>query len=369
MPTNLYLRGTTYWGRLKIAGREYRASLRTPDAREAARRLRAWRLKLERASLGSPDTPTFKAAVVRWATEVLPNAVKPAVATRYLSSIAQLEAVFGSLRVDQITAQTIGEYVSSRANLVTNATIRRDLTALSRMLAACTAWGWVPANPVATYDRGIIRERRDPIDPPQETAVAAVLLSVPPGIAAVLRLLHATGMRENEAVTLTGEDVLWDRQQIALRKTKTNRPRTIDWRTPAGDAGAVLRSLSRTGPLFTNERGDQYRNFSSNFSQAVRLLMIREADQGREFRRFRIHDLRHGFAIRSLRMGWDIYSLSKHLGHTSIKTTEIYLEYLSGREQMAAKHGGAQSGAQSLENDTKKRAVRVRREWKQIVDK
>src|SRR6185437_546348 len=367
MPINLYLRGTIYWGSLKIAGREYRSSLRTPDAREAARRLRAWRLKLERASLGSPDTPTFKAAVVRWATEVLPNAVKPAVATRYLSSIAQLEAVFGSLRVDQITAQTIGEYVSSRANLVTNATIRRDLTALSRMMAACTAWGWIPANPVTTYDRGMIRERREPIEPPQDAAVAAVLLSVPPGIAAVLRLLHATGMRENEAVTLTGEDILWERRQIALRKTKTNRPRTIDWRTPAGDAGPVLAGLPRSGPLFTNERGEPYRNFSSNFSQAVRLLIVREADAARQFRRFRVHDLRHGFAIRSLRMGWDIYSLSKHLGHTSIKTTEIYLAHLTGREQVQAKHGVAQTGAQTTQNDTPKRPERVRREWKQLV--
>ena len=52
-------------------------------------------------------------------------------------------------------------------------------------------------------------------------------------------------------------------------------------------------------------------------------------------------------AIRWLRQGGDIYHLSLHLGHSSLKTTEGYLGYLSAREQAIARHrGGAQTGAQ-----------------------
>jgi hypothetical protein len=39
------------------------------------------------------------------------------------------------------------------------------------------------------------------------------------------------------------------------------------------------------------------------------------------------------FAIRALRCGMDIYSLSRHLAHTSVKTTEIYLAHPTGDEQ------------------------------------
>jgi integrase/recombinase XerD len=42
--------------------------------------------------------------------------------------------------------------------------------------------------------------------------------------------------------------------------------------------------------------------------------------------------LRHWFAVEALRDGMGIYKLSKHLGHTSVKTTEIYLNFLTPDE-------------------------------------
>ena len=43
--------------------------------------------------------------------------------------------------------------------------------------------------------------------------------------------------------------------------------------------------------------------------------------------RFRCHDLRHKFAIDYLKNGGDIYKLKQILGHSSVKTTEMYLAY------------------------------------------
>ena len=344
-PRNLYLRGEVWWGRVKVAGVQHRRSLRTDDPREAARRLKAWRLQLERAALGDEDAQTFKEAVVRWAQEVLPGAVKPSVAKRYLSSIAQLDATFGALRMDQISATTVAAYVSSRSGQATNATIRRDLTALSRLLAACVAWGWRQDNPARTYDRSIVRERRDPIRPPDPAAWAAVLAAAPPAMAAVLRLLDQTGMREAEAVNLDAADLDRARRQIRLLRTKTSRPRTIAWTTPGGDATAVLDAAPKAGPLFLAETGKVYRNFSANVGQVMRRVMERERRAGREFRRFRVHDLRHGFAIRWLKAGGDIYALSRHLGHTSVKTTEIYLGYLTEEERTGVAQTGSQDAA------------------------
>jgi integrase len=88
-----------------------------------------------------------------------------------------------------------------------------------------------------------------------------------------------------------------------------------------------------------------------------------EQVEGSDFARFRIHDLRHAFAVRWLEAGGNIYRLQKHLGHSSIKTTEGYLDHLPedihdvvrglvGRSQVAQNDGTAdwdeRKGAQRI---------------------
>jgi integrase/recombinase XerD len=231
---------------------------------------------------------------------------------------------------------------SSRSGVATNATIRRNLTALSRLLSNCVAWGWLQSNPARLFDRSIIRERRDPISPPSDDDVEKLIAASPPGVASILRLLEQTGMREMEAVTLTASDVDRSGKQIRLIRTKTNRPRTLDWRTPGGEASIVL---DVSGPPFLNAYGRPYRNFASNVNQITRRLMVDDP----AFKPFRVHDLRHRFAIRWLRKGGDIYHLSLHLGHTSIRTTENYLGHLTAREQAVAQGRNAYREAAGAE--------------------
>lgn len=338
-PTNLYQRDGVWWGYFRHAGRRYRRSLRTTNAAEAAKRLKVWREGIEGAAFGVEPSATYKQAVIRWQREVLPKAVKPTVAERYMVSIRQVTPFFLDLRVDQITKRAIAGMISARTRAgASNATIRRDLTALSRLLASCIAWGWLDENHARYFDRSIIREQRAKITPPDRADYAKVLAAAPPGMAAVLQLLDQAGMRENEAVTLAREDVDWEKRQIRLLRTKTNRPRTLSWRTPGGDAGQVLADVTTKGVLFRTTAGEAYKNFSSNFGQVIRAVVEEEKSAGRPFRRFRVHDLRHGFAIRWLKAGGDIYRLSRHLGHTSVKTTEIYLGYLTDDEQEAVRN-------------------------------
>ncbi len=75
-----------------------------------------------------------------------------------------------------------------------------------------------------------------------------------------------------------------------------------------------------------------YAGFAVDFGNLMRRTMQIEANAGRPFRLFRVHDLRHCFAIRWLKSGGDIYRLSRHLGNASLKTTELYLRYLTDEE-------------------------------------
>lgn len=345
-PRNLYKRGETWHGRFKVAGDEYRGTLRTGNEAEAKLRLKDWKQRIQRRATGTPDSPSWKEAVIKWAAEILPSAVKPSVSERYLVSIRQLEHTFGALRIADIAGGHIAEYVSLRAGDASNATIRRDLTALSRLLSACVSWGWRSDNPARLYDRSIIRERREPIKPPAPEMVTRFIERCPPGMASIIKLLDQTGMRENEAVTLTSSDVDFKVKQINLMKTKTNRPRTLDWETPGGNAGVALVGLPDAGPLFLAGSGQPYRNFAAN---AVRIMRDLKAGD-KSFVPFRIHDLRHGFAIRWLRSGGDIYRLSLHLGHSSLKTTEGYLGHISARQAAVA-----QTGAHDARHKRKKK--------------
>jgi site-specific recombinase XerD len=53
--------------------------------------------------------------------------------------------------------------------------------------------------------------------------------------------------------------------------------------------------------------------------------------------RFSPHTLRHSFAVGYLRKGGNLFYLSKILGHSSVKTTERYLQSL-GIEDLQAVH-------------------------------
>jgi integrase/recombinase XerD len=62
--------------------------------------------------------------------------------------------------------------------------------------------------------------------------------------------------------------------------------------------------------VFWHDEGNRYLNVSARFGQIVRSAQ----QSGTQFRPFRCHDLRHGFAVRALRNGWDIYALQSISG-------------------------------------------------------
>jgi integrase/recombinase XerD len=104
--------------------------------------------------------------------------------------------------------------------------------------------------------------------------------------------------------------------------------------------------------LFWHHDGSPYRNASSRFAAMVRAEAALTGEAGRSppqpspsrgegasFRPFRFHDLRHRHAVDWLKAGGSIYDLQKRLGHSSIKVTEYYLDYLTGDEVRTAKAG------------------------------
>jgi integrase/recombinase XerD len=214
----------------------------------------------------------------------------------------------------------------------TNATRRRDLTAVSQVLRAAAQWDWIDHNPALAFDRSVIRERRDPVRLPTDDEIAALLTACPNAtLRTLVRTLLGTGIRLEEAASLERRQIDFARNAITLERTKTGNARTVP--ISAQVVGTLKALPVRLGCpyVFWHGEGERYRNLSS------RLAAIGKR-AGVEFRR---HDLRHRFAVDYLRSGGSIYDLQQILGHASIKTTEIYLAFLTPSEQRAAKRLGA----------------------------
>jgi integrase len=324
MPANLYKRGRTWWGRIKHEGRDHRRSLRTSDRTEAKKRLDVWLKEFGHARFHGEARHTFKDMARKWALEYLPGNVKPGTAKRYKVSSRKMTPFFRDLYLDEITRKRIAGMVSERIKLGTsNATIRRDLTALSTMFHAALGWDWLEENPVKAYDRSIIKERRDPIRPPTDEALAEFVGKLEKrGLVNFARLamfLRQSGMREEEAASLEWPQIDMKRREATLLETKTSRPRVV----PLSDAAwGTLEGTARhpdSKVVFWHHNGERYLNFSSRFLGLRKLLGFGS----------RAHDLRHKFAIEYLRANrLEIYQLQKIMGHASIKTTEIYLDYI-----------------------------------------
>jgi integrase/recombinase XerD len=84
-----------------------------------------------------------------WSEHIARN-VAPKTAARYAVSLAQLEADLDGLYLDEIDGALVGEIVDRRlAAKVTNATIRRDLVALSSVLNSLKSANGGPTIPPA----------------------------------------------------------------------------------------------------------------------------------------------------------------------------------------------------------------------------
>jgi len=313
-----------YYARIQINGRDIRRSLRTTDRRVARQRLKEIVQEAEniRAGVKPAEVHTWEDAVTRWATLQFAE-LRAGTQTRYKTSLRQLHPHFAKRDIASITPTDVHDYVLARKKRKTSgATIRRDLMVMGRVMRVARRAGWISSNPVPD-EMEEIKERREPIRPVSLRALARLTRRCPPGFREMVRFLARTGCRQEEAASLEWRHVdLSSRPAtVTFAKTKTRAPRVIAL------SNATVRELSRLSrrgdPVFLSPLGERYRNVPGRFRTLIAKALPDEAD------RFRCHDLRHTYAIRALQKGVAIYDVARHLGHSSVKTTEIYAGWLS----------------------------------------
>ncbi len=131
----------------------------------------------------------------------------------------------------------------------------------------------------------------------------------------VVNVLLETGMRVSELVNLTEDKVSWQRDCITTYG-KGNKRRVIP-----------LSDLAKFYLTHCFSRNDKFPLAVRTVQKYVKVV----ADRARIRKKISPHVLRHTFAVCYLHRGGNIRALQAILGHSSIVTTDIYLNYSGAR--------------------------------------
>ncbi len=285
----------------------------------------------------SGNRRTYKDALERLTHDYLPT-LKPRTQERYRTSFRQLNAVFDSLYLDEITRTRLADYASERMKSgVKGATVRRDLATLSCLCSCAVAWDYIDTNPVRQFSKRHIRESPPRTTYPTAEQVDQLVAKAPQMTGRIIRFLAETGMRQEEVCGLEWSQVSIQRREVRLTKTKTSSPRVVPLSdTAIGTLVGTPRHI--TSPyVFWHDDGQRYTTFANIFALVARRAVVP----------FRCHDLRHAFASRFLQATGNIPALQAILGHRSIHMTMRYAHMVTGHLHEAMADFGTKVGTKT----------------------
>lgn len=153
----------------------------------------------------------------------------------------------------------------------------------------------------------------------------------------LLTVFYGCGLRRNEGVNLTVDDINFDRRIIHVRKGKNYKERLVPFSKQSliylqewiYDYRTNLVKDKKEGALFIGRLG----NPMNGNSLYVRFKLLQQQVEDTELQNKNIglHTLRHSIATHLLQNGMDLQKIQRFLGHSSLESTQIYT-HLIGNE-------------------------------------
>jgi integrase/recombinase XerC/integrase/recombinase XerD len=216
-----------------------------------------------------------------------------------------------SVDVTPVIASDFLSFVSSMQTYKPK-TFHRIISTLSSFYRFLYTQGAVTANPLTGIDRPRIKQQD--VKYLKHNQVLRLLDSIDdPRDKLIVRTIYATGVRVSELCNMNIEDIDFDEHTIRIRG-KGDKMRTvfIDDDTRADLLKFIGNRIE--GPVFLGQQG---KNISS---RAIQHIFKNYAPTG-----ITPHKIRHSYASELYKRSKNLRVVQENLGHTSIKTTEIYL--------------------------------------------
>lgn len=135
----------------------------------------------------------------------------------------------------------------------------------------------------------------------------------------ILELLYAAGLRLNELLSLHITDIDSINRLIHVYKGKGNKDRVVMLsQILLHDLRVYVKEYKPKCFLFEGPNGNRYSE------KSVQVIVKQAAEKAKINKKVTPHVLRHSFATHLLENGTDIRIIQELLGHSSVKTTEIY---------------------------------------------
>lgn len=137
----------------------------------------------------------------------------------------------------------------------------------------------------------------------------------------MLKLCYGMGLRVSEVVQLKVEHIDSKRMQVLIHRSKGKKDRYVHLpESVLEELRSYYKQFKPKEFLFEGQYGGMYsiRSVQAVFKSAMLKANINK--------RIGIHSLRHSYATHLLEHGTDVAFIQKLLGHSDIKTTQIYLQ-------------------------------------------
>jgi integrase/recombinase XerD len=135
----------------------------------------------------------------------------------------------------------------------------------------------------------------------------------------ILAVIYTCGLRISELINISLNDIDNNRMIIHIRKGKGNKDRQVQLTNQVLE---LLRMYYKkylpVNYLIVGQNGGKYSTTS------IQKIIKKSALKARIYKKVTPHTLRHSFATHLFENGTDIRFIQKILGHSDIKTTQIY---------------------------------------------
>lgn len=345
-------------------GKQVQRSITGKTQKEVAQKLKAATAAIDAGTYAAPSKMTVGQWLDIWSEEYLGSA-KPKTVMLYKATISNhLKPAFGRIKLDALDTHTIKKLYNSLRRpredkpALSPKTIKNIHGIFHKALQQAVKIGYLRFNPADACELPRMEHRE--IKPLDDETIAAFMKAIRGHRFEVVYLtMLFTGMRRGEACGLTWDCVDLEQGTIRVDKqlqnvpgqpgefrlisTKNNKGRTIP---VALFVTEILKKhkiqqdklKAEAGPLwqennfvFCNEVGEHLspNTVYHNYKRIVKALGLPDA---------RLHDLRHSYAVASLRAGDDIKTVQSNLGHHAAAfTLDVYGHVTADMKRASAK--------------------------------
>ncbi len=316
-------RGFTYDVDFRYNGKRYIISTKTSDRKIATHILNDIQGKIARGNFNLLQQKRKDIRLSSFAEKYLEEAVSyKSRSTVNLEKIylKKLQSIVGDLNIRSVNEdRLIGWKKKLSDSGLSPATFNMERRTLHAVFNVAKKWGYIDANPFTSISKVKPQEKRLHMMDDELVKFFACLddfiinarcaddREVYRRFRTFAEFLLNTGLRRNEALNLRPDDIDLKRRIVAVHQTKDKELRLV----PAN--AHVQRILKMVGDKL----------FSDFTSEQVTRIFARIAKKA-GLNGFHLHSLRHTYASALIARGVDLYTVSRLLGHSDLKTTMVY---------------------------------------------